>query len=126
MTSYSKLSYEELNMVHNRNKLIDLFVGNLSNAILHQILEQAIHDDALTHRYHKESATSFALAKEYRAKINPLESCLPESDSAYIKQKTLQKVTSELQLRISKGYQHIDLSLIEGFVDQALRELQIL
>ena len=126
MINYSKLSYEELNMVHNRNKLIALFVGNLSNAILHQILEQAIHDDTLTHRYHKESATSLALAKEYRAKINPLESCLPENDSAYIKQKTLQKVTSELQLRISKGYQHIDLSLIEGFVDRILKETKVL
>ena len=58
-------------MVHNRNKLIALFIGNLSNAILHHMLEQAIHEDTLTQRYHKESATSLALAKEYRAKINP-------------------------------------------------------
>lgn len=113
-------------MVHNRNKLIALFIGNLSNAILHHILEQAIHENALTQRYHKESLTSLALAKVYRAKINPLQASLPESDGNYIKQKIMRKVTAELHLRISKGYQNITISLAEEFVDQALKEMQIL
>lgn len=126
MISYFKLSYEARSMVQNRNKFITLFIGNLSNAILHQILEQSINDDALTHRYHKESITSLALAKKYRAKIHPLQSSLPESDSTYVGQKILQKVNVELHLRISKGYRDIDLSLVEPSIDKALRESKIL
>lgn len=113
-------------MVHNRNKLINLFIGNLSNAVLHHILEQAIHQEELTQRYHKESITSLTLAKEYRAKINPLGFSLPASDGVYIRQKVLQKVTAELNLRISKGYQQINISLAEEFVDQALKDLKII
>lgn len=113
-------------MVHNRNKIITLFIGNLSNAILHSILEQAIHQEELTQRYHKESITSLTLAKAYRAKINPLDSSLPARNSTYIREKVLQKVTAELNLRISKGYQQINISLVPEFVDQALKDLNII
>ena len=34
-------------MTQNRNKLIDLFIGNIANAVVHKILEQAVDDEIL-------------------------------------------------------------------------------
>lgn len=34
-------------MVQNKNKVISLFIGNLSNVILHKILEIAIDDEII-------------------------------------------------------------------------------
>ena len=45
-------------MVQNRNKLIDLFIGNMSNSILHKILEKATEDIEMSNRYNKELTTS--------------------------------------------------------------------
>ena len=64
-------------MVQNRNKLLDIFLGNLSNAILHKILENAIDNNEIARKYEKELTTSFAIAMEYRAKINPVPVPLP-------------------------------------------------
>lgn len=41
-------------MTQNRSKLIDLFIGNIANAIVHKILEQAIEDGLLRKYYNKE------------------------------------------------------------------------
>ncbi len=38
----------------NRNRLIDAFVSNLANAVLHEILEMAIDRDEIALVYEKE------------------------------------------------------------------------
>ncbi len=113
-------------MVHNRNKLLDLFIGNLANAILHDMLERAIQDAMIAQRYKKESVTSLALATAYRTKINPSTSPLPSEDTAYIKKKLHNKILRELNIRIAKGYHDIDLSLIDALIDEKLRDLNII
>ena len=112
-------------MVQNRPKLIDLFIGNISNAILHKLLEKSIDNNGITKRYAKESATSLEIAKRYREKINPVNSELPDKDVDYIRTKIINKVKTELMYRISKGYSGIDLNLTEEFVDHALMEMKI-
>ena len=109
-------------MVQNRNKLIDLFIGNISNCVIHRILEKAIDDKNISDRYDKESVNSFNIAKKYREKINPVNNALPDKDVNYIKSKIINKIKSELLLRISKNYKNINLDLIEPFVDEVLKE----
>lgn len=41
-------------MVQNRSKLIELFIGNISNAVVHKILGKAIDDDNVRNHYNKE------------------------------------------------------------------------
>ena len=67
----------------NRSKLIDKFIGNLSNAIIHKILEKAIDDREIASKYEKELTTSFKIAKKYREKINPIDTPLPDKDIGY-------------------------------------------
>ena len=130
-----------LKMVHNRKKLIDLFVGNLSNAILHRILEKAVEDEIIRKYYDKEFLNSLEIAKihenqrffgtpkikrifsEYREKINPMHSTLKEASQ--IKAIIIKKVTNELKIRISKGYKNIDLSLAESTAGDILAELKV-
>ena len=50
----------------------------------------------------------------YREKINPVNRSLPDKDVDYIKEKIMARVKSELITRISKGYDNIDLELIES------------
>ena len=108
-------------MAQNRNKLIELFIGNISNAIVHDILERAIRDEMVSSRYRKELITSFEIAKKYREKINPPDKPLSIKDSSYIRIKIMSKVKAELVLRISKGYKNIDLKLISKLVDEVLK-----
>src|SRR3989338_11062371 len=110
-------------MPQNENQIIDRFVGNLSNVIVHRILEKAIEDTNITNKYIKEVKTSLDIAKRYREQINPKNKDLPDKDISYIKEKIILKVKSELAMRISKGYTGINTNLIEPFVDGALREL---
>ena len=113
-------------MVQNRNKLVELFIGNLSNAIIHRILEKAIFDNPeMTVKYSKEIKTSWEIAKEYREKINPKATILPEKDAEEIKAKVAKKVKNELLLRISKGYKNINHNLIEPEINNALISLKI-
>lgn len=114
-------------MPQNRNKLIELFIGNISNAIVHDILEKAIKNEKqyLADKYRKELLASFQIAKKYREKINPVNIPLPEKDFLYIKEKITKKVKSELQLRILKGYENIDLNFIEEEVNRILEEMKI-
>ncbi|MAG19988.1 hypothetical protein CL618_00980 [archaeon] len=112
-------------MVHNRNKLIDLFIGNISNSIVHKILEKAIDNEEIVSRYEKELLNSWEIAKKYREKINP-KTKLPEKDIEYVKDKIIKKVRKELVLRISKGYENIDLNLIEKLVDESLEKMEII
>ena len=41
-------------MTQNRNKFIEIFIGNISNAIVHEILEKSIKQDFLVDKYRKE------------------------------------------------------------------------
>ncbi len=112
-------------MVQNRNKLIELFIGNISNAIVHEILERAVSREIIADRYRKELITSFEVAKKYRGKINPLNGPLPDKDVEYIRTKILNKARAELMTRISKGYKNIELILVEELVDRALKNTDI-
>lgn len=109
----------------NRNKLINLFISNLATAILHKILEKAIDKLEITEKYHKEVKNSWEIAKTYREKINPIDKTLPVHDIEEIRSKIIAKAKNELNIRISKGYTHIDISLVEGLVDECLKELGI-
>jgi|SRR3989344_1610333 len=114
-------------MVQNRNKLIDIFIGNLANSIVHTILEKAVKKDKdyLADKYRKELITSFEIAKTYRDKINPVNIPLPEKDISFIKEKIIKKVKAELRIRISKGYQGININEIDKEVNEALKKINV-
>ena len=113
-------------MSQNRKKLIDLFIGNVSNVVVHRLLERAIDDDLVAKRYGKEERTSFDTAEKYRALINPVQSPLPISDADMIRLRILARVKCEIVLRVSKGYKNLSLDGVERFVDSVLRELHVL
>ena len=112
-------------MVQNRNKLIELFISNISNAIVHEILELAVINELVADKYRKEFITSLEVAKKYREKINPVNKPLPRKDLEYIRAKIINRVRAELAIRISKGYKNIDLSHIETLTDNALKDADI-
>ncbi|PIN91797.1 hypothetical protein COU56_04590 [Candidatus Pacearchaeota archaeon CG10_big_fil_rev_8_21_14_0_10_31_9] len=113
-------------MVQNRNKLIGLLIGNISNVIVHEILEKAISFELeISIKYEKEIRNSFEIAKIYRSKINPINKSLPEKDVQDIKSKIKKIVINELKLRISKGYKGINLDLIDVTIDKKLKELKL-
>lgn len=109
----------------NRNRLIDAFISNLANSIVHQILEKAINEQMYVDKYRNESKNSWQQAKKYREKINPINRSLPFHDISEIREKTISRVKTELNLRASKGYANIDISLVETSVDNSLKELKI-
>ena len=113
-------------MVQNRNKLIELFIGNITNSVTHKILEKAINDKDISNRYGKELINSLEIAKKYREKINPKNTSLPQKDIIYIKTKIKNKVKLELSKRILKGYTNINLDLIEETIDGFLKNVKIL
>ncbi|OGJ15549.1 hypothetical protein A3K73_05160 [Candidatus Pacearchaeota archaeon RBG_13_36_9] len=110
----------------NRNRLLELFCANLSNAIVHQILETAIDVPEISEKYVKEVKSSWEIAKNYREKINPVNRSLPFHDLEEIKAKVINSVTTELKLRIDRGYTNINLSLVPEFVEKALKELSVI
>ncbi len=110
----------------NRNKLIEVFISNLANAIVHQILEKAINEQMYIDQYRNEFKNSWQEARKYREKINPADRSLPFHDIEEIKDKVIRKVNSELNVRVSKNYKNIDFSLVEKLVDDSLRELKII
>ena len=109
-------------MSQNRNKLIGLFIGNMSNCVIHKILEKAVDEENIRNHYDKELLNSLEIAKRYREQINPSHKALPDKDIVDIKQKIITKVNSELRLRVEKGYKNIDLGLVEETVDELLKE----
>jgi hypothetical protein len=110
-------------MAQNRNKLLDLFIGNISNAIVHKILENAIDNKEIQSKYEKELTTSFAIAMKYREKINPFSIPLP--DHADVKQKITKRVRAELLLRIARGYEGIKLEAMEQIIDEYLQKSSV-
>ncbi|MBI2449096.1 hypothetical protein HYV49_02250 [Candidatus Pacearchaeota archaeon] len=112
-------------MSQNRNKLIKLLIGNLSNSAVHRILEKSITDkEELSGKYRKEFLASFEIAKRYREKINPINEKLSQKDISFIKDKIIKKVRVELLIRISKGYGNIDVETIESEVDKLIKEIE--
>ena len=109
----------------NKNKLLNLFVSNLSNVIVHRILEKAIDKPEIASFYSKEVKNSLEIAKKYREKINPTDKALPVKDIKDVREDIIRKVKAELNLRISKGYTNINLSLVEDFVDSSLKEIGV-
>ncbi len=112
-------------MTQSRNKLIDLFIGNIANAVVHKILEQAVDDEILREYYDKELLNSVEISRRYREKINPINRPLPEKDIEYIKSKVINKVNSELKLRVEKGYKNINLDLVNGIVDKMMTDMKV-
>ena len=112
-------------MPQNRKNLIDLFIGNLSNAIVHEIMEKATENKEIASHYKKEVENSLKISKKYRSKINPINAVLSEKDIGYIKKKLVNKVKSKLKERILEGYENINLDLIEELVNKTLRETKI-
>jgi uncharacterized protein with HEPN domain len=108
----------------NRNKLIELFISNLANAVVHDILEKAVAAEEIADKYRKEIVNSFQLAKKYREKINPRMS-MPDKDISYIKHKIKNKVTTELRNRIERGYKGINLDLIDEIIERMFGEMRI-
>ena len=51
-------------MPQNRKRLIELFIGNLSNAIVHQICLEATDKKEIAFKYKKELETSFKELKK--------------------------------------------------------------
>lgn len=113
-------------MVQNRNKLIILFIGNATNVVVHRLLAKAVDDKELANRYNKEEIVSLEVAKKYRKKINPIGITLPEKDINYIKNKLIQKVKSELESRISKGYKNIEMNNVEEMIEQIIIEMKVI
>ena len=114
-------------MPQNRKMLIDLFIGNISNAITHEILIEAIKDKnkEIASYYQKEIENAVNISRKYREKINPVNASLPDRDISYIKMKIINRVKAELINRISKGYKNINLSLVNELVDKILKKAGI-
>jgi len=114
-------------MVQNRNKLIDLLIGNLSNAIIHKILEKAILSSIpeIAQKYNKEIVNSWQIALDYRGKINPPTS-FPVKDIEHIKTKLSNRIKSELSIRIAKGYKNLDIELVDKAIIDFLKKLKVL
>ncbi len=111
-------------MTQNRNKLIDLFIGNLSNSIVHKILEASSEGD-LKKYYTKEFENSFALSIRYREQINPKETFFPDKDQKEIKERLIKRINSRILERIKLGYKNIELEKSEELVDNFLRKLKV-
>lgn len=113
-------------MTQNRNKLIQLFIGNLCNTIVHKILENAIDDEDIAKKYDKELTISFAIALRYREKINPQNAPLPEKDQEVVKEKIIRRVKAELMIRQVNGYKNIAMESVEKVVEEYLKEMMII
>ncbi|MDI6737938.1 MAG: hypothetical protein QME12_05495 [Nanoarchaeota archaeon] len=109
--------------MQNKSKLIRIFIGNIANAVVHEVLENAIKEQNLRSYYGKEMQNSFLLAKRYREKLNPANKPLPKS--LKIREKIVKKATQELNIRIKKGYTHIDIDSTDKITEKFLKRLKI-
>lgn len=69
-----------------------MLISNLSNVVVHQILEKSIDKPEIAGFYKKESLNSFEIAKNYRDKINPTNRPLTFDDLSYVRDKLIRKV----------------------------------
>lgn len=112
-------------MTQNRNKLLDLLIGNLANAAVHKVLEEAAEDELRKKYYDDELSNSIGIAKNYRGKINPINEPLPDKDAAEIREKIINKAETELKRRIAKGYGNINLASLREIVEKILVDLKV-
>lgn len=112
-------------MPQNRKKLIELIIGTMSNAIVHEILRIASKNKEIASYYKKEIENAVTISKKYRKKINPTGKSLPDKDVFYIRKKIILRARTGLKIRISKGYKNIDLTLIEELADKSLKDLNL-
>lgn len=108
--------------MQNKSKLIKIFIGNIANAVVHEVLENAIKEENLRSHYGKEMQNSFSLAKRYREKLNPADN--PLKDSTEIKQKIVKKAVQELNIRVNKGYTGIDIGSADKIAEKLLKKLK--
>ena len=108
----------------NKNKLVRIFIGNVANAVVHEVLENAIEEKSLRSHYGKEMQNSFLLAKRYRGKLNPAGKPLPDKESADIKANIIKKAVHELKIRIKKGYTGIDIDSAGKIAETLLKRLK--
>lgn len=100
----------------NKKKLIKIILGNLSNAILHEILANSAIEELRGH-YEKEVKNSITIAIKYR---NKLSSKWIINDN--IKVKLIRIVKIKLNGRIRRGY-NLDLDCIEDVAEYFIRKL---
>ena len=113
-------------MPQNRKKMLDLFIGNISSAISHEILMISTENKELASRYKKERDNLIVISEKYRHNINPISDILPDKDIEYIKSKVKNKIKSELSSRIKKGYRNINLNIIEELIEKYLRAVKVI
>ncbi|MDD9953299.1 MAG: hypothetical protein OXR66_03115 [Candidatus Woesearchaeota archaeon] len=106
----------------NRNKLIKHVVGQLANAVVHELLFLGAESE-VRKRYAQEVETSLASAAAYREQINPKKRALP--DRAVLLTSIMQRSETELQKRMRDGYKNIDLNKIEKTTKKFLDKLNL-
>ena len=111
-------------MSQNRPDLIKRFIGVASNTIAHKILLKAELEEDIRKHYVKEIERDIDIALQYRNKINPVHSVLPQKDAEEIRGKILLKVKAELLKRIDKGY-NVDVSIVGEEIDKFLEEHKV-
>ena len=75
-------------MTQNRNKLLDLLAGNLANAVVHKVLEEAAEDEPLRKYYDDELSNSIEITKIYREKMQKIRESYSESSSRCFSEET--------------------------------------
>ena len=55
-------------MSQNKKDIIDRFIGNLSNAVIHQILDKAVQNEEISLKYRKEINISLDKSKNIQRK----------------------------------------------------------
>ncbi|MFT4343290.1 MAG: hypothetical protein ACMXYE_00925 [Candidatus Woesearchaeota archaeon] len=113
-------------MTKSRNKLIELFISNITNSVIHKVLEKAIDNSEIAQRYEKEMLNSFTIAMKYREQINPINKQLADKDIEIIQNKIIRKTKSELLHRINKGYTGINLTLVEKITEEELKKAKVI
>ena len=102
-----------------------MFIANISNAVVHQVLEKSIEEYYLRKKYNHEFINSLNVSKRYRDKINPANTKFAENDKEEIRKKIKNNTLNELKIRINKGYKEINIGLIDNVIDNILKELKV-
>jgi hypothetical protein len=113
-------------MTQNRNKLIKTFVGHITNAIIHDVLREAIDNPEVKLWYEKEIKNSLNQASAKRQNINPTMRPLPYRDQEDIKEKIEKRAKAILKNRQEKDYKNIDLALVEPTANKYLKETHVI
>lgn len=112
-------------MKTNKKHNLDLVIGNLSNAVLHKILEKSIKEEYLANKYSKEIFNSLNIAKKYREKLNPKQEKLSDKNRTEIIEKIKKNVSSELRIRINKGYKNLENFDLDFEIISFFQEMRI-